>query len=223
MSPRGGCILLSVGQDEFHGEALHTLDYVVHQSDYTVQTLRNITQYLSLAKTVNVAQVYLPSDVEQDIDKLNIELNSAADTLMEETSENSGKITRVFNAMYELLHLEFIFLILTLVSAYQCLCLVDIYCRRSALITLAAVMLLVSLLGLCMYYQRVPFDYLFYVTLSLASSFNLNVLLMSVALFCFSPVSPWAPTCNSYVSVLLWLFSLLFQFWVQKTGKKRGK
>ncbi|KAM7463476.1 hypothetical protein LguiA_031597 [Lonicera macranthoides] len=113
-----GCILLSVGQDEFHGEALHTLDYVVHQSDYTVQTLRNVTQYLSLAKTVNVAQVYLPSDVEQDIDKLNIELNSAADTLMEKTSENSGKITRVFNAM------------------------------RSALITLAAVMLLVSLLGL---------------------------------------------------------------------------
>uniref|UniRef100_A0A5B6ZRF5 Transmembrane protein n=1 Tax=Davidia involucrata TaxID=16924 RepID=A0A5B6ZRF5_DAVIN len=113
-----GCILLSVGQDEFHGEALHTLSYVVNQSDFTVQTLRNVTEYLSLAKTINVAQVFLPSDVKDDIDKLNVDLNTAAETLTEKTNENSGKIRRVFNAV------------------------------RSALITVAAVMLLVSLLGL---------------------------------------------------------------------------
>ncbi|KAI3825086.1 hypothetical protein L1987_06562 [Smallanthus sonchifolius] len=53
---RIGCILLSVGQDEFHAEAVDTLNYVVNQSDYTVQTLINVMGYLSLAKTVNVAQ-----------------------------------------------------------------------------------------------------------------------------------------------------------------------
>lgn len=97
---RTGCILLSIGQDEFHGEVLHTLKYVVNQSDYTVQILKNVTQYLSLAKTINVAQVFLPSDVMSDIDKLNIDLKAAADTLTEKTSENAGKIRKVFNAVY---------------------------------------------------------------------------------------------------------------------------
>ncbi|MBA0682423.1 hypothetical protein Goari_024146 [Gossypium aridum] len=114
-----GCILLSVGQDEFHDEALHTLNYVVNQSDYTVQILKNVTQYLSLAKTISVAQVFLPSDVMTDIDKLNIDLNTAADTLTEKTDENAVKIKRVFNAV------------------------------RLALITVAAVMLILALLGLC--------------------------------------------------------------------------
>lgn len=95
-----GCILLSVGQDDFHGEALDTLKYVVNQSDYTEQTLRNVTQYLLLAKTVNVAQIFLPSDVKEDIDRINGDLTSAADTLEEKTKENSGKIRRVFNAVY---------------------------------------------------------------------------------------------------------------------------
>ncbi|KAG2700786.1 hypothetical protein I3760_06G013700 [Carya illinoinensis] len=113
-----GCILLSVGQDEFHGEVLQTLNYVVNQSEFTVETLRNVTQYLSLAKTISVAQVFLPSDVMDDIDKLNLDLNTAADTLTDKTNENSVKIKRVFNAV------------------------------RSALITVAAVMLLLALIGL---------------------------------------------------------------------------
>ncbi|KAK7343459.1 hypothetical protein VNO77_12218 [Canavalia gladiata] len=113
-----GCILLSVGQDKFHGEALDTLHYFVNQSDYTVQTLRNVTEYLSLAKTINVTQMLLPSDVMDGIDKLNVDLNTAADTLSEKTSENSVKIRRVFNDV------------------------------RLALYVVAAVMLLLALIGL---------------------------------------------------------------------------
>ncbi|KAI3720088.1 hypothetical protein L6452_20998 [Arctium lappa] len=115
-----GCILLSVGQDAFHHEAVDTLNYVVNQSDYTVQTLVNVTGYLSLAKTVNVAQFYLPSDVKDSIDKLNIDLNAASDTLGRKTHQNSRKIRTVFDAV------------------------------RSSMITVAIVMLLVSILGLYM-------------------------------------------------------------------------
>jgi uncharacterized membrane protein len=113
-----GCILLSVGQGQFHGEAVDTLNYVVNQSDYTVQTLLNVTGYLSLAKTVNVAQFFLPSDVKDDIDRLNIDLNNAANTLSLKTRENSHKIRTVFDTV------------------------------RSSMIAVAIVMLLVSLLGL---------------------------------------------------------------------------
>lgn len=49
-----GCILLSVRQDYFYLEAIHSLNYVVNQSDYTVQTLGNVTTYLSLTNSVSV-------------------------------------------------------------------------------------------------------------------------------------------------------------------------
>ncbi|PPD91756.1 hypothetical protein GOBAR_DD11295 [Gossypium barbadense] len=117
-----GCILLSVGQDEFHGEVLHTLKYVVNQSDYTLQILNNVTQYLSLAKTINVAELFLPSNVITDTDKLNLDLNAAADTLTENTDENA--IVKLSSG----------------VSARGR--------RRLALISVAAVMLILALLGL---------------------------------------------------------------------------
>ncbi|XP_047321432.1 uncharacterized protein LOC124925469 [Impatiens glandulifera] len=113
-----GSLLLSIGQNKFHGEAMHTLDYVVNQSSYTVETLRNVTEYLSLAKTINIAQVFLPSDVKDNIDKLNVDLKTAADTLGQKTSENSTKIQRVFSLV------------------------------RLSLILIAALMLVLSLLGL---------------------------------------------------------------------------
>ncbi|CAM8922302.1 unnamed protein product [Rhodiola kirilowii] len=113
-----GCILLSVGQGDFHGEVFRTVKFVVSRSDYTVQTLRNVTEYLSLAKNISVAHVFLPSDVMSDIDKLDMELSTAANTIEEKTRENSKKIRRVFNII------------------------------RSVLISVAAIMLVLSLLGL---------------------------------------------------------------------------
>lgn len=79
---------------------MNTLKYVVNQSDYTVDTLKNVTEYLSLAKTINVAQVFLPFDVMNEIDELNVNLNTAADTVAEKTTTNSHKIKRVFIAVY---------------------------------------------------------------------------------------------------------------------------
>ncbi|KAI4373243.1 hypothetical protein MLD38_011389 [Melastoma candidum] len=113
-----GCILLSVGQDNFHGEVMHTITFVVNQSDYTVETLLNVTDYLSLAKTISVAQVFLPRNVMDDIDKLSSDLSSAAHGLSEKTRDSSSNIRKVFNVV------------------------------RSTLIAVAAVMLLLSLIGL---------------------------------------------------------------------------
>lgn len=99
---RIGCILLSIGQDKFHVESLDTLKFVVNQSDYTVLTLRNVTEYLTLAKMVKVAQIFLPSNVMDDIDRLNEDLNDAADMLEEKTNDNSDRIRGVFNVVYDI-------------------------------------------------------------------------------------------------------------------------
>lgn len=94
-----GCILLSVGQDKFHTEVLHTLNYVVNQSDYTAQMLRNVTDYLSLAKSVDVPQFTLPQSAMQDINELSARLSSGAETLTQKTNENSVKVRKVFNTI----------------------------------------------------------------------------------------------------------------------------
>ncbi|KAL7180517.1 hypothetical protein ACSBR1_043673 [Camellia fascicularis] len=60
---------------------MHTLKFVVNQSDYTVHTLRNVTEYLLLAKTINMVQVFLLSNDKDEIDKLNADLYTAVDTL----------------------------------------------------------------------------------------------------------------------------------------------
>ncbi|KAJ4829350.1 hypothetical protein Tsubulata_024229 [Turnera subulata] len=112
-----GCILLSVGQVEFYREAIRTLDYVVDRSNFTVQTLRNVTEYLALAKSISVAQVFLPSNVINDIDQMDMDLNTVADTLEEKTGESANKIVKAFRAV------------------------------RCALVTVAAVMLTLAVLG----------------------------------------------------------------------------
>lgn len=110
ISTRTGCILLSVGQDEFHDEVFHTLHFVVNQSDFTIQILRNVTDYLSLAKAIYVDQFSLPSNVQNKIDNLNTDLNDAAETLSDKTTENSIKIKRVFNHVYAIRAFNFCFM-----------------------------------------------------------------------------------------------------------------
>ncbi|CAM0877159.1 unnamed protein product [Alopecurus aequalis] len=92
-----GCIVLSYGQSEFHEEATKTLDFVVNQSDFTIQTLRNVTDYLSFAVTINVAAIYLPPDVQDQINNLKVDLNKASDTISLKTTENYKRIRKVLH------------------------------------------------------------------------------------------------------------------------------
>ncbi|OEL13566.1 hypothetical protein BAE44_0025415 [Dichanthelium oligosanthes] len=99
MQMPAGCIVLLYGQSKFHKEATRTVNFVVNQSDFTIQSLRNVTEYLSLAKTITVAALYLPSDVQGQIDSLKGDLNKAADTISQKTSENYIRIRKVLHIM----------------------------------------------------------------------------------------------------------------------------
>lgn len=78
---------------------LHTLNFVLNQTDFTVEVLRNVTGFLSLAKTINVDHIILQEDAQNKIDKLNIDLDNAASTLSDKMNENSGKIRKGFYDM----------------------------------------------------------------------------------------------------------------------------
>lgn len=112
-----GCILLSMGQDKFHYEISQTLDFVVKQSDYVVENLRNVTVYLTEAENISVAQFVIPESEQNQIGQLNENLDIAADELEEKTTVNEEKIQKAVDAL------------------------------RDALIAVAGVMLLVAILG----------------------------------------------------------------------------
>ncbi|PRQ46236.1 hypothetical protein RchiOBHm_Chr2g0086861 [Rosa chinensis] len=87
-----GCIVLYTGQAKFHSSTTKTLDYVVNQADTTVESLRNLSGYLGAAKRIGVDSVFLPSDVQSNIDTTITKLNSAATKLSDTTEKNSDRI-----------------------------------------------------------------------------------------------------------------------------------
>ncbi|KAI3454228.1 hypothetical protein Pfo_010891 [Paulownia fortunei] len=112
-----GCVVLYTGQRKFHSSTINTLEYVVHQADATTENLRNVSEYLSAAKQINVDQVSLPPNVQTDIDQIQTNIDSSASTLANKTEDNSKDIKNLLESV------------------------------RLALIIVSAVMLLLTFLG----------------------------------------------------------------------------
>ncbi|CAN1169312.1 hypothetical protein LINPERPRIM_LOCUS19743 [Linum perenne] len=113
-----GCIVLYNGQGKFHRSTTQTLEYVVSQADSTVENLKNVSDYLASAKLLGVDQVFLPADVQTDIDQIGGRINSSASLLSEKSSENAGDMRDLLDSV------------------------------RLALIVVAAIMLVLTFLGL---------------------------------------------------------------------------
>ncbi|KAE8724488.1 putative protein TPRXL-like [Hibiscus syriacus] len=112
-----GCIVLYVGQDRFHSSTTKTLQYVVNQADLTVRKLKDVSESLATAKQVGVDKVFLPSNVQTDIDEIGTKINSSAGTLADKMVDNSNDIRDLLDSV------------------------------RVALIVIAAIMLLLTFLG----------------------------------------------------------------------------
>ncbi|XWS26187.1 hypothetical protein CRYUN_Cryun26dG0009500 [Craigia yunnanensis] len=87
-----GCIVLYVGQGRFHNSTTKTLEYVVNQADMTVRKLKDVSDSLATAKQIGVDKVFLPSNVQTDIDEIGAKINSSAGTLADKTVDNSDDI-----------------------------------------------------------------------------------------------------------------------------------
>ncbi|XP_072953016.1 uncharacterized protein [Typha angustifolia] len=94
-----GCTVLYKGQGKFHTSTTTTLNYVVGQSNFTVDNLRNFSDSLSAAKKIGVDQIFLPSDIQNKIDAIETKLNTSANDLANRTSSNSKKIRAVLNTV----------------------------------------------------------------------------------------------------------------------------
>ncbi|KAI5320745.1 PREDICTED: transmembrane [Prunus dulcis] len=94
-----GCIVLYTGQGKFHSSTTNTLKYVVSQADTTVENLRNLSGYLGAAKRIGVDAIFLPADVQSNIDNVLTKINSASNTLSDKTEKNSKRIQDGLDSM----------------------------------------------------------------------------------------------------------------------------
>jgi uncharacterized membrane protein len=94
-----GCIILYTGQGKFHSSTTNTLNYVVDQADTIAENLKNVSGYLAAAKGVGVDSIFLPSDVQKNIDNIEKKINSSATTLSKTTSDNSKGIQDVLDSV----------------------------------------------------------------------------------------------------------------------------
>lgn len=112
-----GCIVLYMGQGQFHSSTTNILGYVVDQADTTAEKLRSVSYYLSAAKKIGVGSLSLPEEIQSKIDNVQSQINGYANILSDKTAKNKDVIKETLNSV------------------------------RLALIILAAVMLLLAFLG----------------------------------------------------------------------------
>ncbi|KAL8196830.1 hypothetical protein R6Q57_024430 [Mikania cordata] len=130
-----GCVILYTGQGKFHDSTRDTLDFVVKQSKDTIYNLNNVLDILATSKGIGVDQFSLPSSMKNNIDRVDQMISKAAKSLDFETQKNEKDIKNVLNSV------------------------------RLALIIVAAVMLLLALLGFCKTLRPV-FELLFLLKIS---------------------------------------------------------
>lgn len=71
----------------------------MNQADTTVQKLNDVSNFLASAKLTAVDKVFLPSNVQTDIDQIEIRINSSTSILSDRTVENSGDIRDLLDSV----------------------------------------------------------------------------------------------------------------------------
>ncbi|GJN22485.1 hypothetical protein PR202_gb10050 [Eleusine coracana subsp. coracana] len=92
-----GCVMLYDGQGKFHKSTTTTLNFIVSQANFTVDNLQNLSDSLSAAKRVDIGRFLLPADVQNQINDIQVKLNSSATDLVTRTTDNSEKIDKLLN------------------------------------------------------------------------------------------------------------------------------
>ncbi|KAL9231505.1 hypothetical protein vseg_006728 [Gypsophila vaccaria] len=94
-----GCLVLYTGQEKFQHSTVSTLEYLVSQADATVWKLQNVSDYLSSAKQIGIQNVFLPSNVQTDIDEIDSEINTSAGFLSHQSTSTADDIRDVLASM----------------------------------------------------------------------------------------------------------------------------
>ena len=71
----------------------------MNQAEQTSEGLKNVSEYLSAAKSIGIASTFLPANVQTNIDHAETKINSSATTLHTKTQKNSKDIQDLLDAV----------------------------------------------------------------------------------------------------------------------------
>lgn len=75
------------------------MDYVATQADGTVGKLRTVSDYLASAKQISVDQIFLPSNVQSDIDQIESKINSSASEIDDKTLKSKDDVQDLIDSV----------------------------------------------------------------------------------------------------------------------------
>ncbi|XP_043702993.1 uncharacterized protein LOC122653122 [Telopea speciosissima] len=94
-----GSIVLFTGQGRFHRSFVDTVDYILMQADTTVDSLRNVSEFLASSKHTGVDSVFIPSDLQTKIDQVDAMISNSTGTLFHRATQNSNSIQGALDIM----------------------------------------------------------------------------------------------------------------------------
>ncbi|KMT18993.1 hypothetical protein BVRB_2g030900 [Beta vulgaris subsp. vulgaris] len=94
-----GCLVLYTGQAKFHRSTISTLEYLKSQADTTVWKLNNVSDYLSSAKQIGVQNIFLPSNVQTDIDEIDMKITASSSLLDHQSTDAADDIRDVLDSL----------------------------------------------------------------------------------------------------------------------------
>ncbi|XP_002993030.2 uncharacterized protein LOC9652148 [Selaginella moellendorffii] len=92
-----GCVLVYISQAKFHDELSGTLNFVVRQSQTTVDNLQNVSRTLNQGASINIFGFGLGNDERQQVLQISQQLNTTSNQLELKTEDNAHKIRRAIN------------------------------------------------------------------------------------------------------------------------------
>lgn len=69
------------------------------EADSTVDKLRNVSDLMAQAKQVGIDRVFLPANVQTDIDDIQTKINASASTLADQTTKNADDIQDLLDSV----------------------------------------------------------------------------------------------------------------------------
>ncbi|RHN64058.1 hypothetical protein MtrunA17_Chr4g0065031 [Medicago truncatula] len=94
----GGCVVLYTSEQQFHGTTSNTMKYIVSQAEFTIENLKNVTNYLDSAKMMAI-EFGLPDDVDEEIDSVKKKIIDVAADISIKTHNNSQMLHNAIHGM----------------------------------------------------------------------------------------------------------------------------
>ncbi|KAK8952895.1 hypothetical protein KSP40_PGU018409 [Platanthera guangdongensis] len=92
-----GCIMLFAGHGKYQNSAMSLLNYAKDQSDFVLENLQDFADKMEGAKNVEVDQVFLPADLQAEVDEISTKLSTSLQLLSSRASKSLSFLAGILN------------------------------------------------------------------------------------------------------------------------------